>query len=190
MGIREEKAMITKNKIIEAARILIKEKGLDNVSVDDITKEAQVAKGSFYVYYKKKEDIINDIGCMEFRYINDEIKNMEDRNILEILKFYYHRYQEGVLSIGREISKCWLQNNLNCRCKIEYDYNTISDILINAIKKNELNEDTNVTALTYKIMSNLYGLTLIWIMSNGSIKDEGEELNVQVEDILIPYLKR
>ena len=190
MGIREEKAMITKNKIIEAASVLIKEKGLDNVSVDDITKEAQVAKGSFYVYYKKKEDIINDIGCMEFRYINDEIKNIENKGILEILKFYYHRYLEGVLSIGKEIAKCWLQNNLNCRCKIEYDYYTISDILNKAKKNDELKQETDVSVLTYRIISNLYGLTLIWIMSDGNIKYEEEELDVEVNDILIPFIKR
>ena len=39
MGKREEKAMNTKNKIIEAARTLIKENGIENISVDDITKE-------------------------------------------------------------------------------------------------------------------------------------------------------
>ncbi len=49
MGKREENAIQTKTKIIEAAKTLIRENGIDNVSVDDITKLAGVAKGSYYV---------------------------------------------------------------------------------------------------------------------------------------------
>ena len=189
MGIRDEKASQTKNKIIEAAKELIKEKGLSNVSVDDITKQAGVAKGSFYVYFKKKEDIIGEIGCMEFRYINEELNNMNNLNIKEKLNYYAKRYKDGVLELGIEISKCWLQNNLNCRCKLEYDYSAISNIIKDAIKNNELKKDTNVSILTYKIISALYGLMLIWIMADGSIKMDDMDDVTKFSDILIPYLE-
>jgi len=189
MGIRDEKASQTKNKIIEAAKELIKEKGLSNVSVDDITKQAGVAKGSFYVYFKKKEDIVGEIGCMEFRYINEELNNMNNLNIKEKLNYYAKRYKDGVLELGIEISKCWLQNNLNCRCKLEYDYSAISNIIKDAIKNNELKKDTNVSILTYKIISALYGLMLIWIMADGSIKMDDMDDVTKFSDILIPYLE-
>ena len=189
MGIRDEKASQTKNKIIEAAKELIKDKGLSNVSVDDITKQAGVAKGSFYVYFKKKEDIIGEIGCMEFRYINEELNNMNNLNIKEKLNYYAKRYKDGVLELGIEISKCWLQNNLNCRCKLEYDYSAISNIIKDAIKNNELKKDTNVSILTYKIISALYGLMLIWIMADGSIKIDDMDDVTKFSDILIPYLE-
>ena len=189
MGIRDKKASQTKNKIIEAAKELIKEKGLSNVSVDDITKQAGVAKGSFYVYFKKKEDIIGEIGCMEFRYINEELNNMNNLNIKEKLNYYAKRYKDGVLELGIEISKCWLQNNLNCRCKLEYDYSAISNIIKDAIKNNELKKDTNVSILTYKIISALYGLMLIWIMADGSIKIDDMDDVTKFSDILIPYLE-
>ena len=189
MGIRDEKASQTKNKIIEAAKELIKDKGLSNVSVDDITKQAGVAKGSFYVYFKKKEDIVGEIGCMEFRYINEELNNMNNLNIKEKLNYYAKRYKDGVLELGIEISKCWLQNNLNCRCKLEYDYSAISNIIKDAIKNNELKKDTNVAILTYKIISALYGLMLIWIMADGSIKIDDMDDVTKFSDILIPYLE-
>ena len=188
MGIRDEKASQTKNKIIDAAKELIKEKGLSNVSVDDITKHAGVAKGSFYVYFKKKEDIVGEIGCMEFRYINEELNNMNNLNIKEKLNYYAKRYKDGVLELGIEISKCWLQDNLNCRCKLEYDYNAISNIIKDAIKNNELKEDTNISILTYRIISALYGLMLIWIMADGSIDIEDVDDGTKFSDILIPFI--
>ncbi len=189
MSISDEKAQQTKIKIIEAAKELIQNNGISNVSVDDITKLAGVAKGSFYVYFKKKEDIIGEIGCMEFRYINEELNNMNNLNIKEKLNYYAKRYKDGVLELGIEISKCWLQNNLNCRCKLEYDYSAISNIIKDAIKNNELKKDTNVSILTYKIISALYGLMLIWIMADGSIKLDDMDDVTKFSDILIPYLE-
>lgn len=190
MGIREEKAYATKKKIVDSARKLIREKGIDGVSVDDIMKDANLAKGSFYVYYKKKEDVIQDIGCMEFRYINDEIRTMQESDVVEILKYYYQRYREGVFSIGVEIAKCWLQSNLNCRCKLEYDLNTIGDIIKKGVEKRQLKDETDVKRLTYRILSNLYGLTQIWIMANGKIEYQQEEAAREIEDILRPFLTR
>jgi hypothetical protein len=126
---------------------------------------------------------------MEFRYINEELNNMNNLNIKEKLNYYAKRYKDGVLELGIEISKCWLQNNLNCRCKLEYDYSAISNIIKDAIKNNELKKDTNVSILTYKIISALYGLMLIWIMADGSIKIDDMDDVTKFSDILIPYIE-
>lgn len=185
---REDKALQTKNKIIESAKYLIKENGFENVSVDDITKHAGVAKGSYYVYFKKKEDIISEIGCLEFRYINEEINKMNSLGIVDKLSYYAKRYKEGLLDLGIEISKCWLQDNLNCRCKLEYDFNVISNIINIGINNNEIKKEVNVNDLTYIIISILYGIMLIWIMSNGQIKVDNQVDNIKFNDILMPYL--
>lgn len=58
--LRKEKAVFTKNKVFETASELIKEKGYDNVTVSQICNKAGVAKGTFYVHYKSKEDIIKE----------------------------------------------------------------------------------------------------------------------------------
>ena len=103
MNKRDESAIKTKDKIINAARTLIKDNGIDNVSVDDITKAAGVAKGSYYVYFKKKEDIISEIGCLEFRYINEEMNEMKNQGVADKLKYYFKRYKEGLLELGVEL---------------------------------------------------------------------------------------
>lgn len=188
MGIRDEQASKTKIKIIESAKELIEDYGIDKVSVDDITKHAGVAKGSFYVYFKKKEDIINEIGCMEFRYISEELNKM-NTDIVSKLEFYFKKYKESVTCLGVEISKSWLLNNLNCRCKLEYDYNTISNLINSAINNKEIKNNINVSEITYKIISVLYGLMLIWIMSNGSLKYDVDDYGLTPKEILNPYLE-
>ena len=56
-----EKMQIKRNGLLEAARYLFIEKGIYNTSIDAIVKHANVAKGTFYLYFKNKEDILNEI---------------------------------------------------------------------------------------------------------------------------------
>lgn len=47
-----------RNHILEAAEHLFLEKGFDNVTVDDIAVAAEVAKGTLYLYFKNKNDLL------------------------------------------------------------------------------------------------------------------------------------
>ena len=58
--LRKEKAISTKNKLFETAIGLIKEKGYGSVTISQICEKAGVAKRTFYVHYKSKEDIIKE----------------------------------------------------------------------------------------------------------------------------------
>ncbi|MCI2062830.1 MAG: TetR/AcrR family transcriptional regulator [Eubacteriaceae bacterium] len=55
---RQEKSELTREKIYNSALKLIDTKGFDNITVDDITTKAGVAKGTFYIYFPAKEDVL------------------------------------------------------------------------------------------------------------------------------------
>lgn len=48
-----------KNEIIETAAALFASKGYDNCSVNDILNAVGIAKGTFYYYFKSKEDVLD-----------------------------------------------------------------------------------------------------------------------------------
>lgn len=50
-----------KELIVSSAKKVILEKGYKNISVEDITNEAGIAKGSFYTYFKSKNLLIDYI---------------------------------------------------------------------------------------------------------------------------------
>lgn len=50
-----------RKNIIEKAKQLFDEKGFQQTSVDDITLSLNVAKGTFYYYFKSKEDVLNAV---------------------------------------------------------------------------------------------------------------------------------
>lgn len=57
---RKEQAKLTKEKIFKTALDLINKKGFESVTVSEICQESGVAKGTFYVHFKSKEDIMKE----------------------------------------------------------------------------------------------------------------------------------
>jgi len=70
-------AQRTKNKIMDAALSLFNEFGYDNVTIDAITQKAGVAKGTFYIYFNMKSDIIVE----EFWKIDEYYESYSSKNL-------------------------------------------------------------------------------------------------------------
>lgn len=47
-----------KQRLLKSAVTLFLEKGIDETSVNDIVKDANLAKGTFYIYYKFKIEML------------------------------------------------------------------------------------------------------------------------------------
>ena len=197
MNKRQKSAVETKRKLISAGLELIKEKGFDTINVEDITKKAGVAKGTFYVYFKRKEDIVMEISRTPFGEIADEIEQMENAELFDKLRHYFRRFMEQVEFCGIQICREWIRNVIDPNNVQEtmdskkwfYDYEMLESILKNA---KELKEDTPIELLTHIIISELYGMMLCWCMSDGKFEPldwTDRFCDVQLTAIFEPYLK-
>lgn len=158
---RQRLALETKRKIIYAARQLIGEKGINGICVQDITDKAGVAKGSFYTYYGKKEDIVCEIAYKNF----DEIKTrflsyQGDDLIYRYLLEFMSAIEEG----GVELCKSWTSSEILGKngsiCKFDFDLKNLAEIL--AVRSIQNPEGRAFNILTY-----LYGLMTVWCMTEG-----------------------
>ncbi len=52
----------TRGELVAAAERLVAARGLDALSIDEITEEADVAKGTFYTHFTDKEDLAAAVG--------------------------------------------------------------------------------------------------------------------------------
>jgi AcrR family transcriptional regulator len=50
-----------RQSLLDAARVLFAEKGYHETTVDDITRSASVAKGTFYLYFAEKREIYYEV---------------------------------------------------------------------------------------------------------------------------------
>ena len=55
---RQMKALDTRKALFASAIKLFNEKGFDNVHIDEIAADAGTSKGSFYTYFKSKDEVI------------------------------------------------------------------------------------------------------------------------------------
>ena len=56
-GIREQKKERTRQEILKAAEGLFREKGYENVSMEEIAQAAFVGTGTLYNYFNSKDEI-------------------------------------------------------------------------------------------------------------------------------------
>ena len=197
---RQREALETRKRIVEASKKLISERGFDGISMDDIAAEAGVSKGSFYTYFKHKEDIIYELNKHDFYILADTVSGM-DGSLETRLRYYCTEFMAGIERAGIEICRQWIRNNLSPVpmeaignvTKYEYDRNAMAAILRDAIERGELSDGAPVDVLAVQITSHLYGLMLVWCMSGAEVlgsRESSDYCGLFLSKALGPYLKR
>ena len=70
----------TKEKLINSAIQIFSQKGFYNTKISDIVQNAGLAQGTFYLYFKSKEDIFMHIVLMIVDQINQTIEKYSSHN--------------------------------------------------------------------------------------------------------------
>ena len=83
----------TKKRIFKAATTLLENKKIESIKISDITKEANIAAGTFYLYYRTKWDVFLEA----YRYVNDyfdeEVRpNLTQPHVRDRLLFFFDSY--------------------------------------------------------------------------------------------------
>lgn len=106
------------NNIIDSAFELFEKKGLHPVSIDDIVKSAGIAKGTFYLYFHDKHDLISKLILDKAeKYVNGisfESKKIENdaefektlRSYLEYLCSFLEKNRTLTMLIDKNINIC------------------------------------------------------------------------------------
>ncbi len=76
---------VRKREIVDAAIKLFADDGYDETAVSDIVKEAGVAQGTFYYYFKSKEDILDEIAKRVVDQLNLSLGGIMDNPDLEAM---------------------------------------------------------------------------------------------------------
>ena len=69
---RERKKEETKERIFNAAMKLFRSRGFEETTIEEITEKADVAKGTFFNYFPRKEEVL--------RYLSEQwLEEVEDK---------------------------------------------------------------------------------------------------------------
>ncbi len=98
---RQRQAIETRNRIYEAAIALMDRKGFENITIADISKKANVSVGSFYHYFRSKNDILVEIFQRADDYFSTEVAPvLGNQSVPEDILTYFDYYARFCLSTG------------------------------------------------------------------------------------------
>lgn len=73
---QEEKSLLSKGKIIDAAMKLFLEKGYENTTMQDIVEASGMSKGAIYHYFKSKQEIVAYLSDYEKEQFTSRLKEL------------------------------------------------------------------------------------------------------------------
>ncbi len=80
----DRRAIRTKKMIRSALAELIDEKGFINISVTDLTQRADINRGTFYLHYVDKYDLLEKIENEIIQEIEEETKHLDSADMMNI----------------------------------------------------------------------------------------------------------
>lgn len=80
MPTREERKEATKQRIYTAAEKLFLDRGFEDTSVAAVTKKAKVAKGTFFIHYPSKVDLLAEMGEARLAAALDVVESADRRD--------------------------------------------------------------------------------------------------------------
>lgn len=183
---RQVKALETKNNLYQSAMSLFKEKGYYNVSVDEIVAKAGTSKGSFYTYFKSKDQVMKehskryDGNYVEFyQKLNKSLSASE-----KLLAFVENMYNISTNEAGFELIYVIYQtqltpNNYNTFMLDDSRalYTILKEIIETGQKSGEFRDDISSEELVRLASRTMRGTYYDWCLYNGNfdLVEEGSK---------------
>lgn len=195
---RQLAALQTRKKLLEAAKQIICEKGLINTSIGEITRACGVSNGTFYTYFKRKEDVVFALSRQMFQEIFDQAQAY-DGAFLERLALFMVRFSGYIEKSSLKLCQEWVRNTVDPdlvedpddKNKLYTDIGSIQGVIEGGVERGELKPDTPTKILAHTLMDVLYGQMLCWDMSGGAYSFEGrtrEFCDTFLQPMIEPYL--
>lgn len=179
-----------KNEIMNISSNLFYEKGIANTTISEITYLANIGKGTFYEYFKNKEDVIYEYIKNNFQdmysLIDDEIDYFKTNKekILFIVKslfmskstdekftYIFVEFLKLTFNKKREESKEFYEFN-------QQNINLISQYLKKGMEEKEFKE-CNVEEIAFEIISTILGNIILSLSHEFKECDNSTKCNVQ-----------
>ena len=182
---RQLQALKTKNKIYQAAVQEINEKGFNNVNIEDITKAAEVAKGTFYVHFDSKEAIILYTFEHSDEIYEEAYEKIEGESFLDMavhfVRYSYREYEKR----GKGIIRAMIANYFHFEDYQIYShdrglYKCLLKIVREGKKQGVLDTDTPSEYYADMLLSTMVGVEVMWCFD-----DLGRSLAEMMEDAIL-----
>jgi len=180
-------------KILHAAIKVFSEKGFYNSRVSEIAKEADVADGTIYLYFKNKDDILISLFEEEFgKFVqNMQVELGKEKDPLQKIKRFAithlslvtkHPHLGEVMGVEVRQSTKFMKEYVN-KPFIEY-LNIIRSVVIEGQEKGLLRKDLTPGVMKRAFFGALDEMARYWVLSTKK-KHSIDQAAIQISDVFI-----
>ena len=180
-------------KILQAAIKVFSEKGFYNSRVSEIAKEANVADGTIYLYFRNKDDILISLFEEEFGKVvrnmraelareKDPLQKIKRFAITHLLMVSNNPHLAEVMGVEVRQSTKFMKEYVN-HPFIEY-LNIIRSVVIEGQEKGLLRQDLTPGVMKRAFFGALDEMARYWVLSTKK-KHSIDEAALQISDIFI-----
>ncbi|MGX9929803.1 TetR/AcrR family transcriptional regulator [Virgibacillus salarius] len=191
--LREARKKELKEKIFFESIRLFSEKGIDEVSVSEITKACGIAKGTFYNYFSTKESVLLFVGQSQM----DRITNIQEsldmdvkQKIITLFTDLTTRYEEYPKLMKFAVAELFKTSGI-----IDDEMNAVQqlkDLLMNLLKEEIEREHIKVHGELEDIASILLGTyftsVMMWVHHEQSVTTLLQSVNRRVSLLLEQFI--
>jgi AcrR family transcriptional regulator len=198
MSLREKKKKETRNKIFEVSGRLFKEKGFENTTVDEITREAGIAKGTFFNYFstkdslllyfrKQKEELIFNI--LETQVSLHAPAKEKIKNFLVILAENYEKDKELTRLLFFEYKRFMKNSSPHPDKKMhrgQVFIGILCDFLKEGVENGEIKRETDLKIASEILSAVYFNSLMMWLHSDSGTsfsKDISAKVDILFEGI-------
>jgi AcrR family transcriptional regulator len=185
---RERKKDETRARIFKAAVRLFREKGFENTTVDEITERADVAKGTFFNYFPKKESVLGYLtdtqlaDAEEFASTLLQSPQPVRRKLIALVQRIASVYEEEP-ELSRYVTRESMRRAYAPKDAVHMHWHTLFTGLIEQGRQaGELRGDIDASRAVYVLGSVYMGTVFMWLMCQSSEPGcEGMTFDLQQE---------
>ena len=198
MSTRERKEREKENRretILEAAEKIMLAKGLHGLNIDLIAQETELAKGTIYLYFKNKEEILSTLSIKARRLLLKEFQKIEQKGISpieqikELVRTNYEFYKTSPLYY--DLVSLYEVNNTLIETEEMHESgqdisNLIVKIVIEAQENGSLNPNINPQYFSFCIWGMTVGVFQL-VKVRGAWMNE--KMNISEENLLDTFME-
>lgn len=196
---RELSAQETRRKLVAAASRIVREKGLAETTIEEICDACGLAKGTFYIYFKRKEDVLKELNCVAgFQDILATAQKL-DAPLIDRLTFFMTEFARYIEQSSLKLCQDWVRNsatpdrdkNVAGMEKLLLDRTLLRSLLVDGVSRGEVKSTAPLDALANALVDTLYGEMLTWVTLDGAegyVQRTQEFCQLFLGALLRPYL--
>lgn len=179
IGRRQRRAAETRLRLFRCALVLIAERGLPNVTVEDITEAADVGKGTFFNYFETKEHVLGVMAEIQLGKVREAASRavVGKQPIQTVLRQLVHRLAEEPgrsPSLARALISSFLGSESvreMLKRTVHEGRKTVGEVITAGQERGEIDSNLKPGKIAMQFFQAVMGTVLMWSLHENPALD-------------------